>query len=125
MANDGVILCIDDQHAALDLRKALLERAGYTVIPARDGKEGLDLFRSNPVDLVVVDYFLPGSTGTQVAAQMKRVRPQVPIVLVSGITESPKGLEHVDLFVTKPELPALFLAEVAALLVTARHQVVA
>ena len=125
MANErsSVILCIEDQPAALELRKALLERAGYTVIPATDGTEGLGLFRAKPIDLVVVDYFLPGLTGTQVAAQMKRLKPDVPIVLVSGITESPEGLENVDLFVTKLELPALFLAEVAALLATARNQV--
>jgi CheY-like chemotaxis protein len=125
MANErsSVILCIEDQPAALELRKALLERAGYTVIPATDGAEGLGLFRAKPIDLVVVDYFLPGLTGTQVAAQMKRLKHDVPIVLVSGITESPEGLENVDLFVTKLELPALFLAEVAALLATARNQV--
>jgi len=116
-------LCIEDQPAALEVRTALLERAGYKVIPASDGNEGLSLFRSNPIDLVVVDYFLPGLTGTQIAAQMKRLRPDVPIVLVSGITESPDGLENVDLFVTKLELPALFLAEVAALIATARNQV--
>ena len=125
MANEhtSVILCIEDQPAALEVRTALLERAGYKVIPASDGNEGLSLFRSNPIDLVVVDYFLPGLTGTQIAAPMKRLRPDVPIVLVSGITESPDGLENVDLFVTKLELPALFLAEVAALIATARNQV--
>jgi len=47
---------------------------------------------------------------------MKRVRPNLPIVLVSGITENPQGLEHVDLFVTRLEYPTLFLAEIAAVL---------
>ena len=121
--NRPVILCVDDEPLALEGRKQILLSAGYDVFTAADAQQALEIFNSEHVELVVIDYFLPGITGTQVAAIMKRARPQLPVVLVSGITENPEGLEHVDLFVTKLEYPALFLAEVAALLASARSKV--
>jgi CheY-like chemotaxis protein len=111
-----VILCVDDDPDALETRKSILTNAGYDVLAVPDAQHALQAFNSENIQLVVIDYFLPGITGTEVAAEMKRVRPNLPIVLVSGITENPQGLEHVDLFVTRLEYPTLFLAEIAAVL---------
>ncbi len=101
MSNTRVILCVDDQAAALALRCMVLSSAGYKVLTASDGAAALELFRCNQVDLVVTDYCLPGITGAQVAAEMKRLKPEIPVVLFSGLVEAPPGTEHADLVITK------------------------
>lgn len=101
MSNTRVILCVDDQAAALALRCMVLSSAGYKVLTASDGAAALELFRCNQVDLVVTDYCLPGITGAQVAAEMKRLKPEIPVVLFSGLVEAPLGTEHADLVITK------------------------
>jgi CheY-like chemotaxis protein len=53
------ILMIDDGLIALTARKKLLERADYSVLAATDGESGLRLFESNPLDLVLMDYYMP------------------------------------------------------------------
>jgi len=74
------ILCIDDEQPGLSLRKALLESAGYRVLAASSGREGIRLFESEPVDAVILDYWMAGMNGLAVAREMKRLRPKVPII---------------------------------------------
>ena len=62
-----LILCVDDEVVGLRVRKILLERAGYRVLTAEDGRSGIDLFASEPVDAVVLDYAMPGMHGGEVA----------------------------------------------------------
>ena len=71
LSKTSVILCVDDDVAALALRCLVLSSVGYEVLTAADGAAALELFRSIRVDLVITDYWLPGLTGTQVAAEMK------------------------------------------------------
>jgi DNA-binding response OmpR family regulator len=80
----ATILCIDDESAPLDLRRELLERAGYRVLTAQSGTEALDTFRSEAVDAVVLDYWLPGTNGIKVATEFKSLKPHVPIIMLSG-----------------------------------------
>jgi CheY-like chemotaxis protein len=112
----GVILCVDDDVAGLALRSLVLERAGYEVVSAVDGAAGLELFRRVQVDLVITDHSLPGLTGTQLAAEMKRLNPAIPIVLFSGMLEAPPGSEHANLVITKGMPVVEFLHEVARLI---------
>jgi CheY-like chemotaxis protein len=79
-----VVLCIDDELVGLAVRKTLLEHAGYTVLTAPNGPEGLRLFEREVVDAVVLDYFMPGMHGTEVALQMRESKPDVPILLLSA-----------------------------------------
>ena len=116
MSNTRVILCVDDQAAALALRCMVLSSAGYKVLTASDGGAALELFRCNQVDLVVTDYCLPGLTGAQVAAEMKRLKPEIPVVLFSGLVEAPLGNEHADLVITKGIPVVELLNEVGRLL---------
>ncbi len=78
------ILCVDDHWNALSDRKSLLEENGYEVLEASGGLEGLEMFRSHPVDAVVLDYQMPGMPGDVVAAKMKRINSQIPIMLLSA-----------------------------------------
>ena len=116
LSKTSVILCVDDDVAALALRCLVLSSVGYEVLTAADGAAALELFRSIRVDLVITDYWLPGLTGTQVAAEMKRLKPVIPIVLFSGLVEAPLGSDHADLVITKGMPAVEFLREVGKLL---------
>jgi CheY-like chemotaxis protein len=78
------ILCIDDEPIPLELRCDLLKRAGYDVVTAGSGREGIRLFSAEHFDLVVLDYWMADMDGLAVAEQMKHINPKVPIVMVSG-----------------------------------------
>jgi len=114
------ILCIDDEANTLILRQMLLSIAGYTVLTATDPDDALTLFRCNCVDLVITDQSLLGTTGTELAAQMKLFKPQVPIVLLTGLIDPPSEGGHIDLVLVKGMNPGDFLAAIAKLAARAR-----
>jgi CheY-like chemotaxis protein len=107
------ILCVDDEELGLQIRRAVLERAGYSVLTALNGREGLDAFSSDPVDLVILDYSMPGMHGGDVALEMRRLRPQVPIILLSAYVNLPTEVTRiVDCSILKGDGPELLLAKV-------------
>jgi CheY-like chemotaxis protein len=111
-----LILCIDDAEVALRVRKLLLSSAGYSVLTATSGEEGLELFKQNSVQLVIADHFLSNKSGAEIASEMKQIKPQVPILIVSASAEKPSGLEFADGFLSKGEGPDALLDSVAELL---------
>ncbi len=111
-----LILCIDDAEIALRVRKLLLAGAGYSVLTASSGEEGLEVFRESPVELVIADHFLSDKTGAEIAKEMKEFKPQVPILIVSAASEEPDGLEFADGFLSKGEGPDALLESIARLL---------
>jgi hypothetical protein len=72
------------------LRKAFLESFGYGVLTAPSGGEGLELASICSVDVVIVDYFMPEMSGHEVAIEMRRLRPQAPIIMLSGAGDVPE-----------------------------------
>jgi CheY-like chemotaxis protein len=119
-----LILCVDDEVVGLRVRKILLERAGYTVLTAEDGHSGIEIFASQPVDAVVLDYAMPGMHGGEVAKKMRQTKPRVPILLLSayvGLPEEVSGL--VDIYMTKGEGAPALLTKLSKLLAlqTASH----
>ena len=109
MASQHLILCVDDETIGLQVRRMLLERAGYRVLTALDGPTGLELFENEPVEAVVLDFAMPGMTGGEVASHMRKVKPEVPILMLSAYTSLPVDVsESVNLYMTKGEgAPAL------------------
>lgn len=97
------ILCIDDDDQSLEVRKILLETFDYHVTTASNGREGLKLFKSREVDAVIVDYQMPEMDGGQVARAVKDMRPEVPVLVLSGLPRLPQEAprECIDAFVTK------------------------
>jgi DNA-binding response OmpR family regulator len=79
-----VILCIDDEPDALALRRKLLETAGYRVLLATTPKEGIQLFRANRIDVVLLDYWMADMNGLLVAEELRRANSNVPVVMLSG-----------------------------------------
>jgi CheY-like chemotaxis protein len=113
----STILCIDDRCNGLSGRKILLENNGYEVLEATGGDEGLKLFRSHPVDAVVLDYQMPGMKGDVVAAKMKRINSHVPIMLLSACEPLPKSnLKAVDTFLSKSQPSDILLSNLQNLL---------
>lgn len=112
-----MILCIDDEELGLQIRKAVLERAGYCVAAAPDGPTGLDIFAKAPVDLVVLDYFMPTMHGGIVAAEMRNLRPKVPIILLSAYINLPSEvIRIVDSTILKGDGPETLLIKIRELL---------
>jgi signal transduction histidine kinase len=108
----ATILCIDDEATGLLPRKLLLESAGHRVLEARSGPEGIRLFKSEKVDAVILDYWMSGMKGTTVAAELKRINPTVPIIVLSGMSDLPgEAAGVVDQWLIKGSLRAEQLLE--------------
>lgn len=78
------ILIIDDDHHILLMIKKMLERAGYEVDLASNGNEGLELFKRIQADLVITDIIMPEKEGLETIREMKRMRPDLKIIAMSG-----------------------------------------
>jgi CheY-like chemotaxis protein len=116
-ASGDMVLCIDDEPHGLVARKAILRKKGYEVLTALSGPEGLKLFKTNPVDAVVLDYSMPGMDGGQVAAELKRMNPDIKILLLSAYVDIPqKALQYVDKQSLKGMAPTSFVADIEQLL---------
>lgn len=114
----AAILCIDDEEPALALRRLVLEKAGYRVFTATSGKQGIELFRYQPVDVVILDYWMADMDGLDVASELKIITPKTPIIMLSGYTTIlDEGLGKVDLWLRKGESdPEEMLSAVATML---------
>ena len=111
-----LVLCIDDEQVGLQVRKILLERAGYRVLTALDGPAGLEIFANEPVEVVVLDYSMPGMHGGEVALKMRQTKPHVPILLLSAYMGLPADVTSlVDLYMTKGEGPPILLKKLGSL----------
>jgi CheY-like chemotaxis protein len=120
----NLILCVDDEQIGLRVRKILLERAGYRVLTALDGPSALEIFASEPVEAVVLDYAMPGMDGGEVAVRMRETKPLVPILLLSAYLELPLEVtSQVALYMTKGEGAPTLLTNLGSLLqpVSASH----
>lgn len=100
----ATILCIDDEQTALQLRQHLLESAGYRVLDAKSGALGIKAFKSEPVDAVLLDYWMADMNGLQVAREIRKLNPSVPIIILSAYGELlDESLGIADLWIRKGE----------------------
>ncbi len=121
LVNNGhrpLILSVDDEPGLLLTREKVLECQGYQVLSAADGEKALAFLGTHAVDLVLLDYKMPGIDGGTVAREMKRRAPLVPIIMVSGNRVPGEALALVDCFIPKGEGPELLLAAIHQLLIT-------
>ena len=108
------ILCIDDDNGVLSYHRALLERRGFEVLTAASARQGLQIAAACAVVAVILDYHMPEMNGHEVATAIKRLKPQVPIVMVSSDDAIPEqALNVVDAFVSKNEAPSRLLPVIA------------
>ncbi|URD60412.1 PAS domain S-box protein [Sphingomonas sp. KRR8] len=85
---DASVLVVDDDPDVREFVTATLEDLGYRVRSAQDGREGLRQYLAEQADVVILDYIMPGLTGADVAAEIRRIRPQQPLLFVSGYSET-------------------------------------
>ncbi|HXO05885.1 MAG TPA: response regulator [Candidatus Sulfotelmatobacter sp.] len=113
----ATILCVDDEPKALSVRRLLLESAGYQVATALSGEEGIQIFKSQAVDAVIMDYWLLGMDGIQTARELKRINPAIPIIVLSALTELPgESIGAADRWFLKGDDPAYLLNAIKTML---------
>ena len=78
------ILVIDDDTQVRQMLRQMLEREGYEVVDAGDGKEGMKLYRQAPTDLIITDIIMPEKEGVETIIELKRDFPDVKIIAISG-----------------------------------------
>jgi len=98
------------------VRRLVLSIAGYDVLTAANGDVALRILRRHHVDLVITDCFLPDLPGAQIVSEIKRLKPDIPIVLLTNSVDLSSGTELVDLLLIKCMSPPEFLSEIAKLL---------
>jgi CheY-like chemotaxis protein len=85
---DAVILLVDDDSAVREVTAALLEETGYVALQVGSGGAALDLLDRHPkIDLVLLDFAMPGMSGVEVARQIQRRLPSLPILFVTGYAD--------------------------------------
>ncbi len=78
------ILVIDDHTALRQMLRRILEREGYEVVEAGDGKEGVEFYRQVPADLIITDVVMPEKDGVEIIRELKRDFPDVRVIAISG-----------------------------------------
>ena len=78
------ILVIDDEQSIRDLLDTLLCRKGYDVVLAESGRKGLEVFRRERPDVVVMDLKMPGMEGLAVLQQVRSLNPKQPVIILTG-----------------------------------------
>ncbi len=78
------ILVIDDEAPVRDMMRQTLERAGYEVIEAGDGRQGMARLRQQPADLVITDILMPEQEGIETIRMLRKEFPEIKILAISG-----------------------------------------
>ena len=116
------ILAVDDEPMVLDVIKTRLEFAGYAVITAADGHEGMKKVRAEHPDLIVLDLILPGLNGYQICRILKGddTTRRIPIIMLTARSQEKDVKEGMnsgaDAYLTKPYETDEFVAKVKSLL---------
>ncbi len=102
------VLIVDDEEIVIGVGKQMLERLGYTVVTAKNGREAVDFHSNNPdgVDLVLLDMIMPGMEAGDTYDQLKAVNPAVKVILSSGYSLDEKATDILNRgcngFIQKP-----------------------
>lgn len=85
-----IILLVDDEEAIVALGKIALEGHGYNVTTSTDSRRALEIFKANPnrFDLMLTDQGMPNMKGERLAAEMRKTRADIPIILCTGYSET-------------------------------------
>jgi len=100
------VLCVENHIEYLDALKYMLETAGYEVVSAATGTQGLSMLTTQPIQGVLLEYDLPDAAGVSVRAEMKRIKPEVPVLLFAGVgRQTPFLLRFLDSYLRHSERP--------------------
>jgi two-component system, cell cycle sensor histidine kinase and response regulator CckA len=115
------VLVLDDEDSVRRLVTAVLESAGYVVLPAAQGAAALDIARSHPdaIDLLITDMTMPEMDGREAADAIRALRPQCRVLFMSGYplqVALPDGIQATDGFIQKPFVPRMLVQRVREVL---------
>jgi two-component system cell cycle sensor histidine kinase/response regulator CckA len=97
------ILLVEDDQGSRDSIKLLLTIDRHTVVDAAGGEEALEFLKNQPFDLVILDYFMPGMQGNQLALHIRDIAPALPIVMITAYLEKLVDADKpVDAVIGKP-----------------------
>ena len=112
------ILLVDDEINILELLKYSCAKEGYDILAAVDGEQALELYKSNSVDLVVLDRMLPGIDGCDVLKEIRKEDMRTPVIMLTAKSTEDDKLTGFDLgaddYVTKPFSVKELLARIKA-----------
>jgi CheY-like chemotaxis protein len=112
-----LLLCIDDDEAVLEMLFRVLEKHGYNSLSASSGRLGIQAFKENVVDLVILDHNMPGLDGRETAEELRHLDSRVPIIMSSGTPDiSARVGRLVDAYVPKGIEYSFLLSAIANLL---------
>ena len=118
----GRILVVDDDASNRDVLCRRLEREGYETCTAQDGAEALGLLSGQPFDLVLLDFMMPGMTGSEALAVIKSTPSlcHIPVIMISATDDLTKVVQCIELgaedYLPKPFDPVLLRARIGACL---------
>ena len=100
------VLIVDDDQKTVELVKLYLNRDGYRVLTAYDGSEALHQAQDGHPDLIVLDLMLPGMDGLELFDELRKMRPDIPVIIITAYG-SPEAADEalkkgVADFITKP-----------------------
>ena len=110
------ILIVEDERVVREGLRLLLSGDAHTVVEANNGAEAMALFHQDRFDLVITDYEIPFIKGNELAAKIKRVAPQQPILMITAYRHRPGPDNPVDALVMKPFVTAVLRGIIAKLL---------
>ncbi len=121
-----VVLIVEDETALVELLRYNLERRDFEVVSASNGEEALTILEKRPVDLLLLDWMLPGLSGIEICRQLRR-KPEtrkLPIIMITARGEGADRIRGLDTgaddYVTKPFAPEELAARIRAVLRRAR-----
>jgi CheY-like chemotaxis protein len=90
LRGSGTVLVVDDEETVREMARRALEYSGFKVLLADSGVGAIDLYKRHPGDLVMVllDLSMPGMSGQETLPELRKIRPEVPIIVSSGYSES-------------------------------------
>jgi two-component system cell cycle sensor histidine kinase/response regulator CckA len=118
-ARGSVVLLVEDEDPVRKVVREMLQRQGHSVLEASNGKEGLALARTHPIDLLITDVVMPVMSGPELVERIAAFAPSVPVLYTSGYTDDaviPTSLHQASAFLHKPFDMNSLRAEVAKLL---------
>jgi CheY-like chemotaxis protein len=126
VGSPGTVLVVDDEEVVIRVAKFALERSGFAVLEARSGQEAVEAVRKNAagISAVILDLTMPGMDGRHVLPELRKIRPDLPVIVSSGHSEE-EALsffdgQEISGFIQKPYRSARLIEKVNQALSQAR-----
>ncbi len=92
----GKVLVVDDEPNVRSVISKALQKEGYEVYPAEDGREALEMLKRRGFDLTFLDILMPKIAGEEVLARMREMKPEMPVIVLTAIHDSVTEHQLID-----------------------------